>query len=105
MDKPFLRVLKSRLERFDVRVWLDEDEIRASASLIESITDAIEEVEFLGVVLSPKSVRSKWVQEEAELALISQLRQAQIQVVPILLQKSAIPGFLKGKKGQPGNPG
>lgn len=98
IDKPFVRMLKNRLERFEIRVWVDEDEIKPGASLIGTISAAIEEMEFLGVVLSPSSVRSKWVKEELELALNNQIQQAEVRVIPILLRKSAIPGFLKGKK-------
>lgn len=97
-DKPFVRMLKNRLERFEVRVWLDEDEIKPGASLIGTISRAIEEMAFLGIVLSPDSVRSRWVKEELELALNNQIHQAEVRVIPILFRQCEIPGFLKGKK-------
>lgn len=101
-DKRFVSTLKSRLERFGVRVWVDEDEIRAGVSLIGSIALAIEEMDYLGVVLSPRSIRSKWVKEELELALNNQIRNhirdSRVRVIPLLLRRCQIPGFLKGEK-------
>ncbi len=97
-DKPFVRMLKRQLLNYGVRVWLDEDEIKIGDSLISTISEAIVEMGYLGVVLSPKSVRSPWVKEELELALNQQLAESQIRVMPILLRKCDVPGFLKGKR-------
>ncbi len=96
-DKPFVRTLKSRLSSYDVAVWVDEDEIRGGDSLIGTISDAIEKMEYLGIVLSPNAVRSKWVKEELELALTNQISDRHIRVVPPLLRQCELPSFLKGK--------
>jgi hypothetical protein len=53
---------------------------------------------FLGIVLSPNSVASRWVKEELELALNNQIQQAQVSVISILFRECALPGFLKGKE-------
>jgi len=66
--------------------------------LIGSISAAIEEMAFLGIVLSPNSVASRWVKEELELALNNQIQQAQVSVISILFRECALPGFLKGKE-------
>ena len=97
-DKEFVRILKTRLSRFNIRVWVDEDEIKGGESLIIAISNAISEMEYLGVVLSPNAVQSKWVQEELELALNQQIEKASVKVIPILLRQCEIPSFLKGKK-------
>jgi hypothetical protein len=55
-------------------------------------------MDYLGVVLSPNAVRSRWVQQELEMALTGQIETAQVKVIPILLRRCEIPGFLKGKK-------
>ena len=91
-------MLKSRLERFDIRVWVDEDEIKAGSSLIRTISAAIEEMAFLAIILTPNSVNSRWVQEELELALGNQIKQARLRVISILFRDCKIPSFLKGKK-------
>jgi hypothetical protein len=97
-DKEFVRLLKTRLERFDVQVWLDEDELRAGESLVDAISQAIHEMNYLGVVLSPSSIRSRWVKQELEMALTRQIETAKVKVIPLLLQRCEIPGFLSGKK-------
>src|SRR5689334_14861851 len=84
LDKPFVRLLKTKLGAFEIRVWLDEDEITPGSSLITAISAAIRDMEFLAVVLSPNSVRSRWVREELELALNNQIATAKIKVIPIL---------------------
>jgi len=97
-DKVFVRILKSRLSRYKVKVWLDEDEIKAGESLISTITNAISEMDYLGIVLSPNAIKSKWVQEELEFALHKQIDKTDIRVLPILYKKCIIPSFLRGKK-------
>ena len=97
-DKPFVRILKSRLEKLDGRVWVDEDEIRPGASLIGAISNGIDEMDYLGVVLSPKSVRSKWVREELEIALIDQIQKSEIRVYTNTPKRLRRPELLKRQK-------
>jgi hypothetical protein len=97
-DKPFVRQLAADLNAFGVQVWLDEAEINVGDSLIEKISTAIDNVDYLAVVLSPHSISSRWVQEELEQALGLQVAGRQLRVLPILLEDCQVPGFLRGKK-------
>jgi len=96
-DKPFVRQLAADLTAKGVKVWIDEAEIRVGDSLIRKISSGIYEMDFLGAVLSPDSVQSRWVQEELEQALHIQISEAYVKVLPILLRDCEMPGFLLDK--------
>jgi|ERR1043165_1810929 hypothetical protein len=96
-DKPFVRTLAQDLRALGVTVWLDEAEIRVGDSLIDKISAAIDAMRFLGVVLSPSSVESRWVREELNQALINQLSEHGGAVLPIMLIDCKVPAFLRGR--------
>lgn len=97
-DKPFVRRLADALRRKGMTVWIDEAEIKVGDSLIKKIEEGIVRSEYLAVVLSPESVKSEWVRKELETAMIEEIRGKRVTVLPILLKKCGIPGFLSGKK-------
>jgi hypothetical protein len=97
-DKPFVRRLANDLTAKGIKVWIDEAEIKIGDSLIRKISSGIYEMDFLGAVLTPDSVQSRWVQEELEQALHIQISEAYIKVLPILLRDCEMPGFLLDKK-------
>jgi hypothetical protein len=97
MDKPFVRTLAQDLRALGVRVWLDEAELKVGDSLIAKVSAAIDEMQFLGVVLSPNSVNSRWVKEELNQALVRQLSERDASVLPIMLADCNVPGFLRDK--------
>lgn len=96
-DKPFARELRATLNPHQVNVWVDEYEIRVGESLISKISDRIRESDFLGVVLSPDSVPSEWVQREVNIALTEEISNAKVKVLPILYRECEIPPFLWDK--------
>jgi hypothetical protein len=97
-DKPFVNRLKAALnERGVTDVWVDEAEIMVGESLITKIEDAITKARFFGVVLSPRSVRSRWVKKELEVAMNMELQTDSVVVLPLLLEQCKIPPFLEPK--------
>jgi hypothetical protein len=96
-DKFFVRELADRLSRMGVKVWIDEAEIKVGDSLTEKIGKAIEETDFVGVVLSKNSINSQWVQKELQIALQEEFRKRKVVVLPLLLEPVDIPPFLKDK--------
>jgi TIR domain len=96
-DKEFVRRLANNLRAYGVKVWVDEAEILVGDSLIQKIGEGIEEMEYLGVVLSPNSVDSKWVQREIEVATNKEINGRKVKVLPILYRKCKMPPFLEGK--------
>ena len=61
--------LAKRLELLHVTTWVDDAEMLIGDSLLEKIQHGIMTMEYLGVVLSPDSVKSEWVQRELKMAL------------------------------------
>ncbi len=96
-DKAFTRKLASRLAEYEIEYWLDEAEINIGDSLIIRISSAIEETDFIAVILSHESVNSHWVQVELQMAMNRELSDKQVRVLPILIEKCEIPIFLRDK--------
>lgn len=96
-DKPFARRLAERLKAHGVKVWLDEAEMQVGDSLLSKIESAIRECTYLGVILSPRSVSSPWVQREVNMALTEEIHGRRVKVLPFLQEKCSVPGFLVDK--------
>lgn len=96
-DKEFTRKLGNRLKDYGAKVWIDEAEIKVGESLIGKIEEGINEMEYLGVVLSPDSIKSEWVKREVEIAINDEIRGKKVKVLPIVARKCQIPSFLQGK--------
>lgn len=96
-DKDFVRQLGNDLRSHGVRVWIDEAEILVGDSLLKKVELAIDEMEYLGVVLSPNSIISEWVDKEVRLALEHEIRAHKVKVLPVLLADCELPGFLRDK--------
>lgn len=96
-DKSFVRTLARDLENAGVIVWLDERELYAGDSLIDKIEEAINEVDYVGVVLSRASVASGWVRQELKMAMSQEIKSNRIKVIPILKEACNIPSFLADK--------
>jgi len=97
-DKKFVNRLKSALNKHGVDdVWVDEAEIMVGDSLQSKIEDAITKTRYFGVILSPRSVKSRWVRKELEIAMQKELETDSVVVLPLLFEKCEIPAFLKPK--------
>jgi hypothetical protein len=96
-DACFVRRLAADLSRSGASVWYYQAEIRVGDSLIARIEGALEEMDYLGVVLSCHSVESEWVRREVEIALNREIRGRTVIVLPLLLEPCNIPVFLSGK--------
>ena len=96
-DKAFVRKLAERLNSHGIRTWVDEAEIRVGDSLIMKIESAIKDFTYLGVILSPDSVKSQWVRKEVNMALTQEIEGTQVKVLPLLIEACEIPGFLSDK--------
>jgi hypothetical protein len=97
-DKQFVDRLKVALNQRGVEdVWVDEAEIMVGDSLQQKIEDAITKTRYFGVILSPRSVKSRWVRKELELAMQRELETDSVVVLPLLFEKCEIPPFLRPK--------
>lgn len=99
-DKYFATRLAAQLFRHKRSVWIDEWELNVGDSLIERIQDAIQDASALIVILSKSSIQSEWVKKELSVALIRELDEKRVIVLPVLIddiKRSDIPPFLKDK--------
>lgn len=96
-DKAFTRKLAERLVQAGVKVWLDEAELNIGDSLLMRISAAIEDTDFVAVVLSHSSVQSSWVQSELQMAMTRELADSRVRVLPIVIEPCEIPIFLRDK--------
>lgn len=96
-DKEFVRRLARDLDCHGIRVWLDEAELKIGDSLIEKIRDGIDGVDYVAVILSENSVQSRWVQKEIDVAMTLEIGGKDINVLPLMLERCELPGFLLGK--------
>jgi hypothetical protein len=97
-DALFVDRLASDLERLSIGVWYDKWELRVGDSLLDKIAAGIEENDYLVVVLTPASVASDWVRLELKAALMRELSEKRVVVLPVLLADCVLPTFLRDKK-------
>lgn len=96
-DKFFARKLAETLSSYEVKVWIDEAELKIGDSLIGKIAAAIDRADFVAAILSHSSVRSEWVTKELRLAMTQEIEGRRVKVLPILIERCEIPDFLRDK--------
>lgn len=96
-DKPLARRLAADLRAAGHSVWIDEAEIEIGDSLIGKIREGLDQVEYVGALISSASVDSEWVNKKLEIASNREIDERRVVVLPLLVEKVDLPGFLKGK--------
>lgn len=96
-DKEFVGRLASDLRSYGIPVWYDDWNMKVGESLQHSIATGISSSGFLSVVLSPESVKSRWVQVELSAAMNKEIQHGKVFVLPVLYKPCSIPVFLQDK--------
>lgn len=94
-DKTFVNRLARELLARHLRVWFDGWEMRVGDSIIQKISQGIEESDYFIIVLSPESVSSQWVQRELSSGLMQQLNNHGVRILPVLFRDCRIPSLLR----------
>jgi len=97
-DKEFVHKLAVDLTNRGCQVWLDDWEIKAGDSIVEKIEQGIADNEYLIVILSRNSVKSRWVRIEINAAFFRQVSERKIKLVPVLIEDCEIPPLLCERK-------
>jgi len=98
-NKPFVRKLADRLKRDGVDVWIDHLEIRIGDSIHNKINEGLAKSDFLIVVLSKDSVKSRWVREELNSAAsLEKLSDSGVFILPLLLEQCDVPPLLLDRR-------
>jgi ATP-dependent Clp protease, protease subunit len=87
------------LQASGVDVWIDKWRIKVGDSIVRRVNEAIHESDFLIVVLSKASVKSKWVQEELSAATVKNIEETKKAfILPVLLEQCNVPELLRHRK-------
>ncbi len=97
-DKHFVEKMAQDLVDFGIDVWYDKWEIKVGDSIIDKVNSGIIKSSYMGVVLSPNSIKSRWVKKELNTGLIKEIKRKKVIVLPILYKPSQIPPLLSDKK-------
>ncbi len=68
-DEAFAKSLSAELSKRGLSVWRDEEELLPGDNWALQIGEALRKSRAMVVLISPKSMRSKWVRHEIEYAL------------------------------------
>lgn len=93
-DKPVARRIARSLRSTDADVWLDEWEIRVGDSIVQKINEALSDASHIAVLLSQNSCPKPWVAKEWSAALMRQLADNSIRVLPVRLDDYPVPTIL-----------
>lgn len=97
-DKPFVTRLATDLAEVGHEPWLDEWQIQVGDCIVKSISDGLNESEYVIVVLSPNSVASGWVEREWAPLYWSEIASKRRCILPVLISECAIPVLLRTRK-------
>jgi formylglycine-generating enzyme required for sulfatase activity len=97
-DSQFVDQLADRLKAVGVGVRLDKWEIQVGDSITGKVNEAIEASDFFVAVLSRASVKSKWVKEELNTALIRNIEEKNAFILPVLIEECRIPEMLRHRR-------
>jgi hypothetical protein len=96
-DRSIVQQIYHELRKADVPCWLDEAEIPPGGSIMGMVEAAIDDMDYLAVVLSRTSVNSSWVRAELRMAMTEELKEAHVRVIGLVIDDCRIPGFLRDK--------
>ena len=96
-DAGFVDRLAIRLLENNIKVWKDSMKIIAGDSFVSKIKGGIEGASYFCIVLSQNALKSKWVNEEINQALIQESKQRGIGILPILIDDCEVPPLLSDR--------
>jgi hypothetical protein len=96
-DKEFAERLAIELVRRDIKVWKDSWRIGVGDSLIQKVQEGLEGARFFCVIFSRNSVRSEWVKREITAALLREIEDRKVMILPIVIDDSKLPLLLRDK--------
>nr|WP_246405960.1 toll/interleukin-1 receptor domain-containing protein [Modestobacter versicolor] len=89
------------LESLGFRVWQDASTIGFADRIRDKIDEGIHNSSLLLIFISPRSLRSRWVLNELDAAMLREVSQNKPFVLPVLMGAAStgdLPGDLRGKK-------
>jgi HJR/Mrr/RecB family endonuclease len=96
-DKRIAQRIADALTRSGARVLYDAWELAPGDSLQSRVGKSIAASDYLVVLLSTHSVQSSWVQSELQGALLSEMNDRAITVIPVLVDDVTVPSSLRDR--------
>ncbi len=96
-DKAFVDKLALNLVKHEAHVWVDTWELNVGDSILNRVQEAIQSSSALLIVLSKASVASEWCKKELNAALMRELNEKKVIVLPVLVEDCEMPIFLREK--------
>jgi hypothetical protein len=95
-DKEIVRAIASELRKEEIDIWLDEQELKSGASIVEAISRGLDSADFIAFFMSQHSLKSKWARKELDIVISRRLsKRGGAIVLPILLEDVEIPALLR----------
>ncbi len=85
VDREAILDIADSLQQRRIRVWYDGWEMKPGDILRERINNGIEDADYFLVVLSENSLDSSWVRFELNSAMINEIEQQHVRVIPAIL--------------------
>lgn len=98
LDRSFALRLAQSLEKLDYTVWIDVRSIRVGESIPHMIDKALEQADYLIVVLSKHSALSIWSEREWQAKLWEEVSSRRTLVLPAILEDCSLPLLLRTKR-------
>lgn len=96
-DKDFVRQLAKDLADVGFSIWSDEWESSVGDSFAVSISNAIKDADFLLVVMSPDYFSSGWATQEWQVAMLEEMEERRIKIIPLMYRSCEAPKLLRDK--------
>ncbi len=97
-DKIFVEKLVQKLDSVALHAWYDKREVFVGESIVEEINDALAEMQYFIVVLSPQSIKKPWLKRELNSTLMRKLSKEHVVILPVLIEKCKIPALISDLK-------
>jgi hypothetical protein len=98
IDKPFVDKLVNDLTKIGVTVWYDKLDIQLGDSIPGKINDGLTKAKYFIIVLSNASIKSRWVKEELNSALMKQINLNGTFIIPVVISECQIPPLLMHRR-------
>lgn len=96
-DSEFAERLALELVGHDVKVWKDSWRIGVGDSLIQKVQDGLEGARFFCVIFSKNSLESEWVKREITAALLREIENRKVMLLPVVIDDCKLPLLVRDK--------
>ncbi len=97
-NKVIAKKLASALLINGINVWLDDWEILVGHNIYDSVYKGILSCDYLVIILTAESLKSRWVHEELSISRQLELEENKVVILPLVFQKLELPINLRMSK-------